>query len=138
MSDLKTGMGEKYCHRCGRLMEPRKKWKNNWDSIKYCSKQCRKHRLSAVDKQLEEAILTLLQGRAADASICPSDAARWVNADSWRDLLEPSRMAARRLWVEGVVDITQRQKSVDPSTAKGPIRIRRSKQFGVEAMPSEA
>ena len=38
--------------------------------------------------------------------------------------MEPARAAARRLVADGVVDITQGGVVVDPSTAKGPIRIR--------------
>jgi hypothetical protein len=33
-------------------------------------------------------------------------------------------MAARRLVAAGLADITQRGAVVDPSTAKGPIRVR--------------
>jgi hypothetical protein len=45
---------------------------------------------------------------------------------AWRGLMEPARRAARRLVVRGEVQITQRGRVVDPSSAKGPIRIRRS------------
>jgi hypothetical protein len=38
--------------------------------------------------------------------------------------MEPSRRAARRLVAQGLVEITQKGRVVDPSTAKGPIRIR--------------
>ncbi len=47
------------------------------------------------------------------------------DADDWRELMEPARRAARRLVVDGEVEITQRGVVVDPSTAKGAIRIRR-------------
>ena len=78
-----------------------------------------------MDRQLEVTILQLLGKRAATATICPSDAARAVSPDDWRDLMEPARRAARRLVAAGEVDITQGGQVVDPSTAKGPIRIRR-------------
>ena len=79
-----------------------------------------------VDEQLELAILDLLERRAASATICPSDAARAVgDDDTWRDLMEPARGAARRLVERGEVEITQGGRVVDPSTARGPIRIRR-------------
>jgi hypothetical protein len=81
--------------------------------------------VSAVDRQLEVTIQELLGKRAATATICPSDAARAVSPDDWRDLMEPARRAARRLVAAGEVDITQGGQVVDPSTAKGPIRIRR-------------
>lgn len=68
--------------------------------------------------------LQRLSKRAADATICPSEVARAESADEWRDLMEPVRRAARRLVAQGEVEITQRGSVVDPSTAKGPIRIR--------------
>ncbi|MFM1965775.1 MAG: hypothetical protein RL134_1500, partial [Actinomycetota bacterium] len=69
------------------------------------------------------AILDLLGSR--DGTICPSEAARAVDPEGWRDLMEPARQAARRLVAAGDVEITQGGHVVDPSTAKGPIRIRR-------------
>lgn len=86
-----------------------------------------------VDEQLEDEIRSLLDQRARGATICPSEAARAVaarsdgaaDAEAWRELMEPARRAARRLVAAGEVEITQRGRVVDPSTAKGPIRIRR-------------
>jgi hypothetical protein len=101
----------------------RAKWAKNWDEVRYCSDGCRKG-LGDVDRALESAILALLGQRAAGASICPSEAARAVAAD-WEPLMERARMAARRLVAAGVVVITQRGVVVEPSTAKGPIRVRR-------------
>ncbi|KNH13536.1 S-adenosylmethionine tRNA ribosyltransferase [Arthrobacter sp. ZBG10] len=83
--------------------------------------------MGPVDQELEAKILELLAARAATSTICPSDAARAVGGDTWRDLMEPARQAARRLVDAGQVSITQGGTVVDPSTAKGPIRIRRAK-----------
>lgn len=81
---------------------------------------------SSIDRRLEASILDLLARRARTSTICPSDAARAVgDADSWRELMEPARRAARRLVDRGEVEITQGGHVVDPSTATGPIRIRR-------------
>jgi len=113
------------CESCGRRIEWRKKWERDWDSVRYCSQSCRRHGVSAVDLRLEATIRDLLSKRAATSTICPSDAARAVSPDDWRDLMEPARRAARRLVAAGEVDITQGGQVVDPSTAKGPIRIRR-------------
>jgi hypothetical protein len=114
---------DKTCAVCGRRIEWRKKWERDWDSVRYCSKACRTRKLGALDEALERAIVQLLDGRSG--SICPSDAARAVDPDGWRDLMEDTRMAARRLVAAGRVEITQHRRVVDPSTAKGPIRIRR-------------
>ena len=116
---------EKPCERCGRTMQWRAKWAKNWDTVKYCSDACRKQRLTAVDTALEQAIVELLNARARDASICPSEAAQQVGGEDWQRLMEPARMAARRLVAQEKVQITQGGRVVDPSRAKGPIRIRR-------------
>jgi hypothetical protein len=79
-----------------------------------------------TDRKLEEAIRTLLAARALSSTICPSDAARAVSPDAWRELMEPARRAARRMVEAGEVDITQGGSVVDdPYRVKGPIRIRR-------------
>jgi hypothetical protein len=80
-----------------------------------------------TEQKLEAAILELLAARAASSTICPSDAARAVGDENWRDLMEPARRAARRLVDAGEVQITQGGSVVDPSTAKGPIRIRKAR-----------
>lgn len=119
----------KSCASCGRTIEWRKKWERNWDSVRYCSEACRKRKIRTIDERLENAILDLLAARTGGTTICPSEAARKVVEDpadesQWRPLMEAARMAARRLVSQGKVHITQKGKVVDPSTAKGPIRIR--------------
>ena len=118
-------LAAKICARCGREMLWRAKWAKNWNEVKFCSDACRKQRLTAVDTALEDAIVQLLNARARDASICPSEAARAVGGESWQSLMEPTRKAARRLVAQEKVQITQGGKVVDSSRAKGPIRIRR-------------
>ncbi|HSP29651.1 MAG TPA: DUF2256 and DUF3253 domain-containing protein [Ilumatobacteraceae bacterium] len=116
----------KICASCGRTMTWRAAWSANWDEVRYCSDRCRRRKVRPVDKALEEAILALLDERARSATICPSEAARSVDPDGWRPLMEPARSAARRLVAAGEVEITQGGRVVDPSSCTGPIRIRRS------------
>lgn len=125
---------DKACRSCGRRMEWRAAWARNWDDVAYCSDACRARKVRPVDRALEETIRRLLGERAATATICPSEAARAVAAaqgdasdDAWRALMEPARRAARRLVAAGEVEITQGGRVVDPSTAKGPIRVRRAR-----------
>ena len=115
----------KPCAVCGRTMEPRKRWRD-FDAVKYCSAACRGRRhLSDVDKALEKAVLELLAQRARGKTICPSEAARRVgDEDTWRALMERTRQAARRLVARGDIVITQKGRVVDPSTARGPLRLR--------------
>ncbi|WP_065572086.1 DUF2256 and DUF3253 domain-containing protein [Microbacterium oleivorans] len=117
----------KTCASCGREIQWRKKWEKNWADVKYCSGACRKRGIRPVDEKLTASIRELLDARAASATICPSEAARAVGGEDWRDLMEPARRAARRLVAIGEVEITQRGQVVDPSTAKGPIRIRKAR-----------
>lgn len=117
----------KVCASCGREIQWRKKWAANWDDVRYCSDACRRRKVSTVDRELEDSIRALLAARAADATICPSEAARAVGGEDWRDLMEPARRAARRMVDAGDVEITQQGAVVDPSTARGPIRIRRAR-----------
>ena len=123
----KTGE-DKTCAVCGRRIAWRAKWARDWDQVRYCSAACRRRGIGATDTALEKSIRELLDARARTATICPSDAARQVGApDTWRELMEPARMAARRLVAQGEVEIVQGGHVVDPSTAKGPIRIRRAR-----------
>ena len=114
----------KTCASCGRRIEPRRRWKRNWDEVRYCSQACRRRRVSPTDRALERAILELLEERPRGATLCPSEAARAVRSEGWRQLMEPARRAARRLVAQGRIEITQGGRVVDPSSARGPIRLR--------------
>ena len=121
----------KICDGCGRTIEWRKKWERDWDEVRWCSQKCRRRGVGSVDLQLESAIGALLAQRKSGATICPSEAARMVASsnglgdEEWRELMEPARSAARRLVASNDIVITQKGAIVDPSTAKGPIRLRR-------------
>ena len=78
-----------------------------------------------VDARLERTIGELLDRRRPEASICPSEAARAVDPDNWRELMPSARAAAGRLVAAGEVEVTQGGEVVDVTTARGPIRIRR-------------
>ena len=116
----------KSCATCGRVITWRKKWQRDWENVKYCSDACRRHKPGEVDKRLEVAILRLLEERGAGKTICPSEAARALGEDDWQPLMEPARAAARRLVSDGKIVITQSGVVVDPSKARGPIRLRKA------------
>lgn len=72
------------------------------------------------------AILRLLDSRAAGGSICPSDVARAEYPQDWRKHLEDVRQAARHLARKGLIEITQRAAPLDPDAPfRGPVRLRR-------------
>ena len=78
-----------------------------------------------VDAHLERAIGALLDRRRPEASICPSEVARAVDADGWRELMPAARAAAGRLAAAGEAEVTQGGEVVDVATVQGPVRIRR-------------
>lgn len=82
-----------------------------------------------ITQRLESAILALSELRGPDSSTCPSDAARAVGGEKWRELMDEARGIARELAKSGQVEITQRGEVLDPDTAwRGPVRIRTAKR----------
>lgn len=54
---LKKGqLPTKICATCGLPFEYRKKWRNNWEAVKYCSEKCQRNKASAatLTKQARE------------------------------------------------------------------------------------
>jgi hypothetical protein len=120
-----TRTASKVCASCGREFQWRRRWAQQWEQVRYCSQACRRRRVSSIDRELERSILELLERRSsAAATICPSEAARAVAPDRWRELMEPARRAARRLIAQGRVEMLQDGRIVDPSRARGPVRLR--------------
>jgi hypothetical protein len=110
----------KVCAVCGRNIEPRKKWKKNWDQIQYCSEKCRRDKNG---KNFEMQIVELLKRRGHGNTICPSDVLEGDDKKN-KDLMEKVRSSARLLVAKKIIVITQKGHVVDPSTAKGPIRLK--------------
>jgi hypothetical protein len=136
--DRPTPHKDKLCKTCGRPFKWTPQQARDWDIIVFCSNACSGRTPGEHNAELEAAILELLHERAtttsSDKSICPSEAARLVGGRAqrgpakqptraWESLLEPARAAARRLAAQGKILITQHKHPVDPSTAKGPIRL---------------
>jgi hypothetical protein len=81
-------------------------------------------------ERLRSTILALAEHRAPDGTTCPSDAARAIGGESWRELMDLTREVTAGLVAAGEVDVLQKDEVVDPSTTKGPIRIRRASRAG--------
>ena len=114
---------DKTCASCGRRIEWRQKWARSWDDVRYCSDACRRRKLTSVDVRLE-ALLRALVEQAGRKGVDPDDAARGVDPIAWEALHEPARRAARRLVAAGAAEMVQGGRVVDPSTAKGAVRVR--------------
>lgn len=74
-------------------------------------------------------MLALLEERSPSATIGPSEVARAEAASEWRPLMEDVRRAVRRLAALGQVEVRQQGARVDPSTARGAIRVGRGPAF---------
>jgi Protein of unknown function (DUF3253) len=78
-----------------------------------------------IRQRLKSSIRALARHRGPDSSTCPSDAARAIGGENWRDLMADVRELARELAKSGDVQITQGGKVLDPAGSwSGPIRIR--------------
>ncbi|SPM39145.1 hypothetical protein BN971_00561, partial [Mycobacterium numidiamassiliense] len=76
-------------------------------------------------QRLKASIRALAEHRGPGSSTCPSDTARAIGGENWRDLMPDVRELARELAKSGDVEITQGGKVLDPAGSwNGPIRIR--------------
>ncbi len=82
--------------------------------------------MAVTDAQIERTIRELLAQRDEGKTICPSDAARALDADGFRELMRPVRRVARDMVERGELEVTQKGRVVDIDTARGAIRLRRS------------
>lgn len=81
---------------------------------------------------IRAAVLELLAGRAEGASACPSEVARALDAESWRELMPAIREAAADMAAARLVRVTQGPAELEPDeipTARGPVRLRRGPAF---------
>lgn len=115
---------EKICAACGRRIEWRKKWAGRFNAVRYCGERCRRQRSGARGRRIEAALRERAARAKAGATFCPSEVARALAPDDWRDWMEPVRAGARRLVARGELEMLQAGARVDPSKARGPIRLR--------------
>ncbi|WP_412469158.1 DUF3253 domain-containing protein [Pedobacter sp. KLB.chiD] len=75
-------------------------------------------------QKIAERILMVTGQRGADKSTCPSEIARMLFPDHWRNHMETVMEVAIGLCVDGKISITQKGKAVDVEKIKGPVRIK--------------
>ena len=80
--------------------------------------------MAASEADAAAAIIRLLETRDSGKTICPSDAARDLDDEQFRELMPTVRSAARRLASAGRIDVTQGGAIVDLDNARGAIRLR--------------
>ena len=111
----------KICVSCGLEFFWRKKWERNWDTVKYCSERCKKSfkRIMHVKNITAELV------SKRETSLCPSEVAKVISPDNWKERMQDVHSAARLLAHENKLCITQKGGIVDPQSVKGPRRLRR-------------
>ncbi|MCV3272914.1 DUF3253 domain-containing protein [Roseobacter sinensis] len=61
--------------------------------------------------------------RGPGKTFCPSEVARALSPDRWRDLMAEVRQVADALAEAGEIVVTQKGRPVSACTARGPIRV---------------
>lgn len=79
--------------------------------------------MKTTDK-IKNSILEKLSERDFGKTICPSEVARELFPENWRDEMEHVRSVAKDLVKEGKIVITQGGEVIDPENFKGAIRLR--------------
>lgn len=74
-------------------------------------------------EEIEHRILSLTRSRGSKSSVCPSDVARDLFSDVWREHMDEVRNVAGELQATGKIKILQSGKSVHIDQARGPIRL---------------
>jgi len=73
---------------------------------------------------IRQTLLEQAHLRGSEKSICPSEVARELGGEQWRNLMPMVREVGTDLVDEGSIIVLQKGKPVDPRCAKGPIRYR--------------
>ncbi|MBD2114870.1 MULTISPECIES: DUF3253 domain-containing protein [Cyanophyceae] len=81
-----------------------------------------------VSADLRATLLGLLAQRGPSKTICPSEVARALSHEDWRELMPAVREVGVELAAEGEIVVRQRGQVVDPKTARGPIRYGQAKR----------
>lgn len=74
-------------------------------------------------EDIAEEILAQAGRRGRGKTLCPSEVARALAPEDWRDLMESVRSVAFELSTKNAIAVLQKGAAVDPATVKGPIRI---------------
>lgn len=77
----------------------------------------------------QHAIRDMLNERGPGKTICPSEAARRLDPENWRDQMEQIRRAAAAMADADEIVVTQKGEAVDLREAKGPVRLSMGKAF---------
>ena len=76
------------------------------------------------DAYVQQCILDVLRARGPNKTVCPSECARRLHGERWRELMPLVRKHGVTLAAQGKIVVLQKGQIVDPGTARGAIRYR--------------
>jgi len=80
-----------------------------------------------TDTDIRSCILELVEKRGLTKTACPSEVARALSKNNWRNLMDRVRLISFNLADDGKIEISQKGKTLQNYRSKiirGPIRIR--------------
>lgn len=80
--------------------------------------------MTVTDAAIQECLLRLVGDRGPTKTICPSEVARSLDAEQWRELMPQVRAIGSQLAKSGAIAVMQKGQVVNPDQVKGPIRYR--------------
>lgn len=75
------------------------------------------------NKLIRARLLEFARKRGKYKTFCPSEIARSIDKENWRDLMHSVKLEGKKMVNENLLLCTQKGKPLDPLHAKGPIRF---------------
>ncbi|MEC7801619.1 MAG: DUF3253 domain-containing protein [Verrucomicrobiota bacterium] len=75
------------------------------------------------NKLIRARLLEFARKRGKSKTFCPSEIARSIDKENWRDLMHSVKLEGKKMVNENLLQCTQKGKPLDPLHAKGPIRF---------------
>lgn len=82
-------------------------------------------------KLIESKHVEFAKARGSEKTYCPSEVARNLFPENWRDKMDAVRAVADDLWTDNKLIVSRFRKDLNilPSKVKGHIRLRRGPNF---------
>lgn len=104
-----TDLDTPYCQTCGRVISSRRSQKKTETEVKYCSERCRRNKPKPKDREIEEKIVALLDGKedsgiektAAQSRVIKGDKRLVITCDEIEEAVfgsrhDPTKVFGRR------------------------------------------
>ena len=79
--------------------------------------------MQTKNQLIRSRLLEFARKRGENKTFCPSEIARSIDQENWRDLMHSVRLEGKKMASENLLICTQKGKPMDPLLAKGPIRF---------------